>query len=252
MNRVLSRRRLITAGFGVAGVSGLAAAYRIASRYGLIPPDHGGIYGIGETLTYASQRILMSRHSLAREFNRSEISKVFPVNGNPPQNPAYQRLLRQGFASWRLIVDGLVSNPLSISMAELKRYPSRTQITHQACEEGWSFIAEWTGVPLSHILNLARVLPQGRYVVFFPFDESWDSLDMLEAWHPQTLLAYAMNGRELPTPHGAPLRLRIPRQLGYKSVKYLSRITVTDTLKNIGKGLGSVSPEWGYSWYAGI
>jgi len=252
MNRVLSRRRLITAGFGVAGVSGLAAAYRIASRYGLIPPDHGGIYGIGETLTYASQRILMSRHSLAREFNRSEISKVFPVNGNPPQNPAYQRLLRQGFASWRLVVDGLVSNPLSISMAELKRYPSRTQITHQACEEGWSFIAEWTGVPLSHILNLARVLPQGRYVVFFPFDESWDSLDMLEAWHPQTLLAYAMNGQELPTPHGAPLRLRVPRQLGYKSVKYLSRITVTDTLKNIGKGLGSVSPEWGYSWYAGI
>jgi len=252
MSRVLSRRRLITAGFGVAGVSGLAAANRIASRYGLIPPDHGGIYGIGETLTYASQRILMSHHSLAREFNRSQISNVFPVNGDPPQNPAYQRLLRQGFASWRLVVDGLVSNPLSISMAELKRYPSRTQITHQACEEGWSFIAEWTGVPLSHILNLARVLPQGRYVVFFPFDESWDSLDMLEAWHPQTLLAYAMNGQELPTPHGAPLRLRVPRQLGYKSVKYLSRITVTDTLKNIGKGLGSVSPEWGYSWYAGI
>jgi DMSO/TMAO reductase YedYZ molybdopterin-dependent catalytic subunit len=252
MSGLLSRRKLITAGCGVAGAFGLAATKSIASRYGLIPPDHGGIYGLGETLTYASQRILMSHHSLAREFNRNQISKVFPVNGSPPQNPIYQELLRRGFATWRLTVDGLVSRPLSVSLPELKRYPSRTQITHQACEEGWSFIAEWTGVPLSYILSLAGVLPQGRYVVFFPFDESWDSLDMPEAWHPQTLLAYGMNGQELPTPHGAPLRLRVPRQLGYKSVKYLSRITVTDTLRNIGKGMGSVSPEWGYSWYAGI
>jgi DMSO/TMAO reductase YedYZ molybdopterin-dependent catalytic subunit len=134
----------------------------------------------------------------------------------------------------------------------LRRFPSRSQITHQACEEGWSFIAEWTGVPLSFVLNLAGVRPQAKYVAFFPFDESWDSLDMPDAWHPQTLLAYGMNGQEIPTPHGAPVRLRVARQLGYKSVKYLSRITVTDTLKNIGKGLGSANPEWGYSWYAGI
>jgi DMSO/TMAO reductase YedYZ molybdopterin-dependent catalytic subunit len=134
----------------------------------------------------------------------------------------------------------------------LLRCPSRTQITHQACEEGWSFIAEWTGVPLSYVLDRVGVQQRARYVVFFPFDTSWDSLDMPDAWHPQTLLAYAMNGKELPAEHGAPLRLRVPRQLGYKSVKYLSRITVTDTLKNIGKGLGSISPEIGYSWYAGI
>ncbi len=253
MSKFLTRRSLITTGLATAaGATGLAAAARLADRYGLIPPDHGGIYGVGETLTYASQRLLMSHHSLAREFDRSQISKVAPVNGDPPEKESYRRLLAGGFADWQLTVDGLVARPASFSLAELKRYPSRAQITHQACEEGWSFIAEWTGVPLADILNLVGVLPQARYVVFFPFDESWDSLDMPDAWHPQTLLAYAMNGQELPTPHGAPLRLRVPRQLGYKSVKYLSRITVTDTLKNIGQGLGSESPEIGYSWYAGI
>jgi DMSO/TMAO reductase YedYZ molybdopterin-dependent catalytic subunit len=246
---VFTRRKLIGVG---AGISGLAIAARLADRHGLIPPDHGGIYGIGETLTYASQRLLMAHHPLAREFNRSEISKVFPVSGDPPENENYRRLLAEGFSQWRLRVDGLVARPASFSLEELKRQPSRTQITHQACEEGWSFIAEWTGVPVSWLLNLVGVLPQARYVVFFPFDTSWESLDMQDALHPQTLLAYAVNGKELPTPHGAPIRLRVARQLGYKSVKYLSRITVTDTLKNIGKGLGSSSPEIGYSWYAGI
>jgi DMSO/TMAO reductase YedYZ molybdopterin-dependent catalytic subunit len=249
----LSRRKLITAGLtAVAGASGVAVAAGLANRYGLVPPDHGGIYGVGETLTYATQRLLMSHHSLAREFNRSEISKVIPVNGEPPQNEAYRRLLAGGFADWRLAVDGLVARPCSFSLAELKSYPSCTQITHQACEEGWSFIAEWTGVPLSYVLNLAGVSREAKYVVFFPFDTSWDSLDMPDAWHPQTLLAYALNGNELPAPHGAPVRLRVARQLGYKSIKFLSRITVTDNLKNIGKGLGSISPEEGYSWFAGI
>jgi DMSO/TMAO reductase YedYZ molybdopterin-dependent catalytic subunit len=249
----MTRRRLFTSGLATAaGASGLAAAARLADRYGLIPPDPGGIYGIGETLTYAAQRLLMSRHPLAREFNRSEISKAFPVNGPPPETDPYQRLLKGKFADWRLVVDGLVARPSSFSLAELKLYPSKTQITHQACEEGWSFIAEWTGVPLAYVLSLAGVLPQARYVAFFPFDESWDSLDLPDAYHPQTLLAYAVNGQELPTGHGAPLRLRVARQLGYKSVKYLSRITVTDTLKHFGEGKGSWSPEIGYSWYAGI
>jgi DMSO/TMAO reductase YedYZ molybdopterin-dependent catalytic subunit len=253
MHRLITRRKLITTGLtAAAGASGWIAASRLANRYGLIPPDNNGIFGIGETLTYAAQRILMSRHSLAREFNRSEISKIAPVNGDVPENDTYQRLRRRAFKDWRLTVDGLVARPASFSLAELKQFPARTQITHQACEEGWSFIAEWTGVPLSYVLSLAGVSTRARYVVFFPFDESWDSLDMADAWHAQTLLAYAMNGQELPAPHGAPIRLRVARQLGYKSVKYLSRITVTDTLKNIGAGLGSYSPEIGYSWYAGI
>ena len=251
--RGISRRKLITTGLAAAaGACGLGVAARLAERYALIPPDHGGIYGAGETLTYAAQKLLMSHHSLAREFSRSDISKVFPVNGEVPENETYHRLLAHGFADWRLTVDGLVAHPLALSLAELKSFPSRNQITHQACEEGWSFIAEWSGVPLSYILNLVGVRREAKYVVFFPFDESWDSLDMSDAWHPQTLLAYGMNRQELPTPHGAPVRLRVARQLGYKSVKYLSRITVTDTLKNIGKGLGSISPEIGYSWYAGI
>jgi DMSO/TMAO reductase YedYZ molybdopterin-dependent catalytic subunit len=251
MSDLLSRRKLIAAGLMAgAGAAGLGAV--LAERYGLVPPDHGGIYGVGETLTYAAQRLLMSHHSLAREFNRSQISTVFPVNGEPPENQDYRRQLAEGFRDWRLTVDGLVARPSSFSLADLRRYPSRSQITHQACEEGWSFIAEWTGVPLSSVLNVVGVRPDARYVVFFPYDDSWDSLDMPDAWHPQTLLAYAMNGEQLPTPHGAPLRLRVARQLGYKSIKYLSRITVTSTVKNIGQGLGSVSPEQGYSWYAGI
>jgi DMSO/TMAO reductase YedYZ molybdopterin-dependent catalytic subunit len=253
VNGNLSRRKLIKAALAAAaGAVGLEIAARFADRYGLIPPDSGGIYGVGETLTYASQRLLLSRHSLAREFSRSKISTVCPVNGDPPEDETYQRQMAGGFADWRLAIGGLVERPTSLSLSDLKSYPSRGQITNQVCEEGWSFIAEWTGVPLAHVLDLVGVRPQGKYVVFFPFDENWDSLDMADARHPQTLLAYGMNGQELSADHGAPLRVRVARQLGYKSVKYLSRITVTDTLKNIGEGLGSISPEIGYSWYAGI
>jgi DMSO/TMAO reductase YedYZ molybdopterin-dependent catalytic subunit len=249
----LTRRKVITTGLtAMAGASGLAVAARLADRYGLIPPDHGGLYGAGETLTYASQRLLTSRGSLAREFSPSQISVVAPINGPTPAAFDYQRLLARRFADWRLEVDGLVARPLSLSLADLHGFPVSRQITHQACEEGWSFIAEWIGVPLSHVLNLAGVSTQAKYVVFFAFDDLWESLDMADAWHPQTLLAYGMNGGELPTPHGAPVRLRVPRQLGYKSLKYLSQITVVDSVKDIGQGLGSISPELGYSWYAGI
>jgi len=253
MSSPLSRRKLITTGLATAaGVSGLGVAAVLAQRYGLIPPDHGGIFGAGETLTYAAQRILMSRHSLAREFNRSEISKVAPVNGKPPETEPYQRHLAGGFADWRLTVDGLVARPSSFSLAGLERFPARSQITHQACEEGWSFIAEWIGVPLSTVLNFVGVSAKARYVVYFSFDEFWDSIDMADAWHPQTFLAYGMNGKDMPAGHGAPVRMKVARQLGYKSVKYLSRITVTDTMKNIGDGQGSPAPAAGYSWYAGI
>ncbi len=254
MSDTLSRRNLIikVGGAAAAGASGLALAAVLAERHGLVPPDDGGIYGVGETLTYAAQRLLMLHHSLARQFNRSQISKAFPINGNPPLNENYRRLLAGGFKDWRLTIDGLVARPTSFSLADLQRFPARSQVTMHVCEEGWSFIAEWTGVPLSYMLSLVGVRPQAKYVVFFPFDNSWDSLDMPDAWHPQTLLAYAMNGQQLPTPHGAPVRLRVPRQLGYKSIKYLSSITVTDSLKDIGDGRGSISPEIGYSWYAGI
>jgi len=253
MSRMLTRRRLMTTGLSaLAGASGIAIAARLADRYGLIPPDHGGVYGAGETLTYAAQRLLTSRGSMAREFRRDQISKVAPVNGGVPSSFDYRALATHRFSDWELGVDGLVARPSSFTLADLKRMPATSQITHQACEEGWSFIAEWTGVQLSHLLHLVGVSASAKYVVFYAYDDLWESIDMDDALHPQTLLAYGMNGQDLPTPHGAPIRLRVPRQLGYKSLKYLAQITVVDSLKDLGQGLGSVSPELGYSWYAGI
>jgi DMSO/TMAO reductase YedYZ molybdopterin-dependent catalytic subunit len=249
----LSRRKLIITGLAAtAGVSGLGVAARIAQRYGLVPPDHGGIYGFGETLTYASQRLL-TRHSLAREFHPSQISKPPLANEIPPLNDAFKRLQAGGFADWRLSVNGMVNRPASFSLGQLKSYPSRSQITQLACEEGWSYIAEWIGVPLSRVLDVVGIHPQARYVVYFSIDPNWwESIDMADALHPQTFLAYGMNGDELPVGNGGPLRMRLPRQLGYKSVKYITNLTVTDSLKGFGKGLGSASPEAGYAWYAGI
>jgi DMSO/TMAO reductase YedYZ molybdopterin-dependent catalytic subunit len=249
----LSRRKLITTGIAAtAGVLGVGTAAHLAQKYGLVPPDHGGIWGIGETLTYASQRLL-TRHSLAREFSRSQISKRPVPNEMPPLNDEYKRLQAGKFVDWRLAVDGLVDRPGTLSLNQLKSYPSRSQITQLACEEGWSYIAEWTGVPLSHVLDVVGIQPQAKYVVYFSIDPDWwESIDMADALHPQTFLAYGLNGDELPTGNGGPLRLRLPRQLGYKSVKFVTRVTVTDSLKGFGKGLGSAAPEGGYAWYAGI
>ena len=249
----LSRRKLITTGLAAtAGASGLAVAARVAGQYGLMPPSYGGLYGPGEALTFASQRIL-APHSLAREFPRTLISQPAYVNGKPPKDAEFQRHQASGFADWRLAVDGMVARPASFSLGELRSYPSRSQITHLACEEGWSFIAEWTGVPLSHVLNVVGILPQAKYVVYFSIQPRWwDSVDMADALHPQTLVTYAVNGGDLPAGSGGPLRLRVPRQLGYKSVKYITRLTVTDSLKGFGKGMGSSAAERGYSWYSGI
>jgi DMSO/TMAO reductase YedYZ molybdopterin-dependent catalytic subunit len=248
-----SRRGVIAAGLGIAaGASGLAAAASLARRYGLVPPDGGGIYGAGETLTYAAQRIL-TQHSSAREFASSVISKEPFGNEVGPLGDAYRRLALGGFADWRLAVDGMVARPASFSLADLKKFPSSSQITMVQCEEGWSYIAEWSGAPLSHILDTVGTLPQARYVVYRSIQPFWwESIDMADALHPQTLVTYGMNGGALPGDFGGPLRLRVPRQLGYKSVKYITRVTVTDNLKRLGKGLGSSSPEGGYAWYAGI
>jgi DMSO/TMAO reductase YedYZ molybdopterin-dependent catalytic subunit len=249
----ISRRAMIKRGLtAAAGLSGLAAAQRIADRYGLIPPDHGGIYGPGETLTYAAQRLL-TRHSLAREFSRSQISNPPFANETAPPSARFTRLQADGFKDWRLSIEGLVAQPASLSLDDVKRFPVRRQITEIACEEGWSYVAEWVGTPLVDVLRAAGIMPQARYVVYFSIEASWwESVDMADALHPQTLLAYAMNGADLPVAFGGPLRLRVPRQLGYKSVKYINRLAVTDSLKPFGKGLGSASPEGGYAWYAGM
>jgi DMSO/TMAO reductase YedYZ molybdopterin-dependent catalytic subunit/thiosulfate reductase cytochrome b subunit len=249
----VSRRAVIKTGLGaVAGVGVFGGGMRLLDRCGLVPANHRGIYGLSETLTYAGQRLLTKLPSMAREFDRSQISTVIPVNGKAPTTPPYEALRSGGFADWRLAIDGLVDRPGRLSLAEIKAFPARSHITHQACEEGWSFIAEWTGVPLSRVLEHVGIRPEAKYVFFFTFDDWWDSIDMEDALHPQTLLAYGMNGTDIPLDHGAPLRLKVTRQLGYKSLKYLLRMTVTDTAQGIGDGLGSGSPAAGYSWYAGI
>jgi DMSO/TMAO reductase YedYZ molybdopterin-dependent catalytic subunit len=151
------------------------------------------------------------------------------------------------------VVDGLVARPASHSLSDLKSLPVRSQITEVACEEGWSYIAEWIGTPLTGVLHEVGILPQARYVVFFSIDSDWwDSIDMADALHSQTLLTHGMNDGDLPVSFGGPLRMRVPRQLGYKSVKFITRLTVTDSLKSFGKGLGSSEPDYGYAWYAGI
>ena len=254
MSKILTRRGFIT-GAVAASVTASAstAAVLLAKRYGLVPPDHGGLFGAGESLTYAAHRLLLRRQPLAREFSRSQISTNFPaINTILPEDDYYRRDMAAGFREWRLTIDGLVARPSEFSLAELRSYPSRTQITEHICEQGWSAIGEWTGVPLSFVLNAAGILPQAKYIFMNSVDGWWDSLDLADAWHPQTLLAYGMNGHDLPVPHGAPVRLRVERQLGYKNLKYLSSITVTDTASDWGKGQGAQGAENGYSWYAGI
>ena len=211
---------------------------------------------MGDNLTYAAHRALLPRQSLVREYSHNDITS-FPAIGttdpgdpnNPKLSDTYRRLQSGGFADWRLSVEGLVAPPRTFSLADLKPLPSRTQITRHTCEEGWSAIGEWTGVPLSRVLDAAGMLPTARFVSFYSYDDWADSIDLLDALHPQTLLAYGMNGRDLPVPHGAPLRLRVEPQLGYKSMKYLQRIVVKDEFDDGGEK-GNIQNGW--SWYAGI
>jgi DMSO/TMAO reductase YedYZ molybdopterin-dependent catalytic subunit len=249
----VTRRKFMTTGIAAtAGVAGLAVADRLARRYGLIPPDGRGVFGPGETLTYATQRLL-TRHALAREFPRSMISTAPFANPGAPPSDAFKGLQANGFADWRLAVDGMVARPGSYSLADVKDMGMRSQITEVACEEGWSYIAEWIGTPLVEVLNAVGVLPQARYVAYFSIDHDWwDSMDMGDALHPQTLLTWGMNDGDLPVGFGGPLRMRVPRQLGYKNVKYITRLTVTDSMKGIRAGRGSAAAAGGYSWYAGI
>lgn len=249
----LTRRKLLLGGLtAAAGASGLALAGSIARRHGLLPPGDHNPYALGEVLNYASQRLLMAHHPLAREFSVSQISLVLPIKGRPPKSDDYLHLASASFKDWRLAIGGLVAHPASFSLVELQRFPQRSQITLHACEEGWSYIAQWSGVPLSYLLNLAGVAARARYIVFYCYDGWWGSIDMEDAWHPQTLLALTMNGEPVSIDHGAPMRLRVARQMGYKSFKFLSHIAAVEDLKAIARGFPDLSTTRGYSWYAGI
>jgi DMSO/TMAO reductase YedYZ molybdopterin-dependent catalytic subunit len=236
------------------GLMVLAGCDRL-SQTGWFPRILGGAEG----LTRGVQRLVAPRRAMAREYAEADRSPVFPTNGNiDPENPDYQALARNDFADWTLTVSGLVEHPAKFSLEELRRLPSRTQITRHDCVEGWSAIAKWKGVPLGEILNRVRPLPAARYVVFYCADADdsgvnyYESIDFDDAYHPQTLLAYEINDRTLPIAHGAPIRLRLERQLGYKMAKYVMRIELVEDFKSIGGGRGGYWEDQGYEWYAGI
>jgi len=248
MNRI-TRRSLLASGIAAAS-AGLVVSSR---RAGLIPPDWRGPYGAGETLSYAAHR-LVGRDALAREFPREMISaRPFANTIYPPLDESFERQHAEHLENWRLQVEGEVDRAASFSLGELRAMERRSQITEVACEEGWSYIAEWAGTPLATVLNAVGVRSTARYVVYFSPDPAWwESIDIDEAMHPQTLLAWEMNGVDLPVPFGGPLRMRVPRQLGYKSVKFVNRIVVADSVAGFGDGTGQSDANKGYAWYAGI
>ena len=215
-----------------------------------------------EPLSRSVHKVLGSRPSMAQEFTEADLSPFFRSNGTSmPEGDEYQALVRSGFANWQLEVGGLVEAPARLSLAELRAMPRRTQITRHDCVEGWSAIGKWTGVPLSNVLALVRPQPTARYVVFHCADAMsgsltpeyyYESIDMDDALHPQTILAYGLNGKDLPIPNGAPIRLRVERQLGYKHAKYVMRIELVESIAHIGGGKGGYWEDSGYQWYAGI
>ncbi len=214
-------------------------------------------------LTYRTQRLLLSGDQLAQEFTSDDIRQGQKPNGSTdPDTPEYFKVKANTFASYQLVVDGLVEAPQSFTLDALQSLPQRTQITRHDCVEGWSTIAQWQGTPLSHVLERVRLKPDARYIVFHCFDALtkslsgldyyYESIDLVDAHHPQTILAHSMNGKPLPVENGAPLRVRVERQLGYKMAKYIQRIEAVSTLDNIHGGNGSYWADRGYEWFAGI
>jgi DMSO/TMAO reductase YedYZ molybdopterin-dependent catalytic subunit len=214
-----------------------------------------------EQASKRGQRML-ARGALAPEYQEKDISKDFRANGSvDPAASDYVALKANGFRDYRLVVAGLVERELALSLEDLRRLPSRTQITKHDCVEGWSSIGKWKGARLSAVLDRAGVKPEAKYVVFHCFDaldqteegdRYYESIDIPEARHEQSILAYEMNDEILPIKHGAPIRLRLERQLGYKMAKYIKRIDVVESFAHIAGGKGGYWEDRGYQWYAGI
>jgi DMSO/TMAO reductase YedYZ molybdopterin-dependent catalytic subunit len=260
-----NRRGFLARGGAALCALALAGCDGIASS-----PWAVNMLGEVEKLTRRAQRLFAGGHALAPEFGKADIAPVFRANGtlNPGTND-YTMHTAEGFKNWIIPVEGLVENPLKLSLAQIRAFPSRTQITRHDCVEGWSCIGEWKGAPLAQVLAMARPKEAARYVVFHcadPMGEEdvdargspiprpyyYESLDLLEATHPQTILAYELNGQVLPVEHGAPVRVRAERQLGYKMAKYVQRIELVDSFARIGGGKGGYWEDQGYQWYGGI
>ena len=244
----ISRRRLLTRFSALGGLLAAGCSDAFAP-----PTMRGGLIGIADLLTMGFNRWLLANQPLAREYRLSDVTTDFPTWGQTnPRNREYQRLKDNGFKDWRLGVTGLVKQPLSLSLEDLKRMPARTQITAHVCEQGWSAIGQWTGVPLLRVLEAAGgVTPGARYIVIDSYDRWYEGYDMFDVVHPQTILAYGLNGKDLPIGNGAPVRLRVERQCGYKSLKFLKSVQVVDSMESFGKGTGGINSDWGFHWYGG-
>lgn len=252
------RRRFLAGASASLALLGLTGCSRISEKKWVFD-----LLNEVEHLTRRAQRIFAGDHALAPEFSKADIAPVFRANGTlRPDGQDYSSHAANGFKDWKIPVVGLVERPLVLSLEGLKAYPSRTQITRHDCVEGWSCIGQWKGTPLASVLATAKPKPQARYVVFYCADNMagaeeapqlyYESLDLLEATHPQTILAYELNERPLPIANGAPVRLRAERQLGYKMAKYINKIELVSDLNGIGGGRGGYWEDQGYSWYAGI
>jgi DMSO/TMAO reductase YedYZ molybdopterin-dependent catalytic subunit len=249
----LDRRHWLGRALAGAGALALAGCDKLSKSQAVL-----NVLDSAETFNLKLQRLLLSHQPLAPEFAEADISPVFKANGSiDPDDPEYRRLAAGGFADWTLTVGGMVRRPLRLSLAELRKLPARTQITRHDCVEGWSCIGKWTGARLGPLLLQAGLLPGARYIVFRCADtldgaSYYESIGLQDAFHPQTLLAYEMNGRPLDIAHGAPLRLRLERQLGYKMAKYVMGIEAVDSFDHIAGGKGGYWEDRGDEWYAGI
>jgi DMSO/TMAO reductase YedYZ molybdopterin-dependent catalytic subunit len=247
---MIDRRRFVIGGSGLL----LGGCDRLTGS-----PRFRGVLRSAEKLTMASQRLISPREAMAREFTDADLSPIFRSNGTAmPGGDDYARHLAENFANWRLTVDGLVARPLSIPIPALRSLPYQTQITRHDCVEGWSAIGKWHGVRLSRLLDQAGLSTRANYIVFHCADRIggkpyYESIDLVDAFHPQTILAWGMNSHLLPVRNGAPLRLRVERQLGYKQAKYIQRIEAVDSLAHVSGGKGGYwEDNADYEWYAGI
>ena len=248
------RRLFLRLGLASMGAAVLSACDRLSHNDTFVE-----VLQSAQKLSYRVQKLVTGRKAMAQEFSEADIAPSFRSNGTAiPNSKRYRELANNRFADWALEVDGMVEKPIRLSLAELQAMPSRTQITRHDCVEGWSAIGKWHGVQLSRILNHAGLSTRARYIVFHCADRFGDkpyyeSIDLVDAFHPQTILAWGMNGHLLPVPNGAPLRLRVERQLGYKHAKYVQRIQAVDSLARVWGGKGGYwEDNVDYEWYAGI
>jgi DMSO/TMAO reductase YedYZ molybdopterin-dependent catalytic subunit len=258
LNPKLSRRSVLLGAFQGASLIVLSGCEKLFDSLSQNKKVQS-LLEIAEQGSRRAQRLVTRRNKLAKEFEPKDISSKFRANGNPPPiTMDYTADAQNNWTKWRLEVSGLVKQPASFSLADLQAMPSRTQITRHDCVEGWSVIGKWKGVRLEEIINRVQPVSDAKYVVFRCMDTDSDgvnyfeSIDMIDAVHPQTILAYELNDRRLPVENGAPLRLRVENQLGYKHAKYIRALEFVSSLEKIGQGKGGYWEDQGYEWYAGI